>query len=259
MKILFIGEIVARPGRSVVKEVLPEVLESEKPDLVLSNAENLAHGRGATVGTIQEMQELGIEFFTGGDHLFWHKGFEKEIGSLPVIRPANIKDDLPGDGYRVLETKVGKVLIMNVMSINSHKYSELNLANPYLKVEEILEKTADQDVAVSIVDFHADYTSDKHAMGFFLDGRVDAVLGTHSHVPTCDNRVLPKGTMYVTDVGMCGNIDSVLGVKKEIIIDRAVYSQKEKFEWELSGRRAFRSVIIDTTKKEIRRFDKEVI
>ena len=259
MKILFIGEIVARPGRSVVKEVLPEVLKVEKPDLVLANAENLAHGRGATVGTIEEMRELGIEFFTGGDHLFWHKGFENEIGTLPIIRPANIKDDLPGDGYRVLETKAGKVLVINVMSINSHKYSELNLSNPYLKVEEILEKTADQDVVATVVDFHADYTSDKHVMGFFLDGRVDAVLGTHSHVPTCDNRVLPGGTMYVTDVGMCGNTDSVLGVKKEIIIDRAVYEQKDKFGWELSGRRAFRSVIIDTTKKEIRRFDKEVI
>lgn len=259
MKILFVGEIVARPGRSVVKEVLPEVLKAEKPDLVIANAENLAHGRGATTGTIQEMQEAGVDFFTGGDHLFWYKGFEKEISSLPVIRPANIKDDVPGDGYKVLETKVGKVLIINVMNINNHKYSQENLANPYLKVEEILQETADQDIAASLIDFHADYTSDKHVMGFFFDGKVDVVLGTHSHVPTCDNRVFPKGTMFVTDVGMCGNIDSVLGVKKEIIIDRAVYAQRDKFEWELEGRRAFRSVIIDTDKNEIRRFDKEVI
>ena len=95
-------------------------------------------------------------------------------------------------------------------------------------------------------------------MGFFLDGRVDAVIGTHTHIPTCDNRVLPEGTMFVTDVGMCGNIDSVLGVKKEIIIDRAVYSKKAKFEWELEGKRMFRSVFIDTNNKEIRRLDEEV-
>lgn len=258
MKILFVGEIVARPGRAAVKEVLPEILADEIPDLVLTNAENLAHGRGATENTIKEMQGVGIDFFTGGDHLFWHQGFDERITDLPVIRPANVKEDLPGEGYKILKTKAGKVLVINVMSVESHKFSEENLDNPFLTVEKIIEEKSTGDLEAIIVDFHSDFTSDKNTMGFFLDGRVDAVIGTHTHIPTCDNRVLPKGTMFITDVGMCGNIDSVLGVKKEIIIDRAVYSKKAKFEWELEGKRMFRSVLIDTNNKEIRRLDEEV-
>lgn len=257
MKILIVGEIVARPGRKTVKEVLPEIIEQEKPDLVVANAENLAHGRGATSGTIAEMQELGIDYFTGGDHLFWHKGFEDEVEDLPVIRPANIKGDYPGKGYVLLETDAGSVLIINVMSIESHLFSKDNLDNPYLTVEKIIEKEGKNADAI-LVDFHAEFTSDKHAMGFYFDGKADVVVGSHSHVPTCDGRVLPKGTLYITDVGMCGNTDSVLGVKKEIIMDRVVHGKKEKFEWALDGRRAFRSVLVDTTAKTIARLDKEV-
>jgi len=256
MKILFIGEVVARPGRAVVKEVLPKLIKKHKPDLVLTNAENLAHGRGATERTIKEIQDAGVDFFTGGDHLFWHRGFDEKIDSLPVIRPANIKGDFPGKGFEVLDTKKGKVLVINVMNIQSHKFSEEDQANPFLMVEEIIR--ANSEVDAILVDFHSEYTSDKNAMAFFLDGRVDAVVGTHTHIPTCDARVLPNGTMFVTDVGMCGNIDSVLGVKKEIIIDRVVYENKHKFEWELEGTKAFRSVLIDTTKKDIRRLDLEV-
>jgi len=148
------------------------------------------------------------------------------------------------------------VLVINVMNIQSHKFSEEDQANPFLMVEEIIR--ANSEVDAILVDFHSEYTSDKNAMAFFLDGRVDAVVGTHTHIPTCDARVLPNGTMFVTDVGMCGNIDSVLGVKKEIIIDRVVYENKHKFEWELEGTKAFRSVLIDTTKKDIRRLDLEV-
>ncbi|MBT6401597.1 YmdB family metallophosphoesterase [candidate division WWE3 bacterium] len=258
MKILFVGEIVARPGRQTVKEVLPEIIAQEKPDLVLANAENIAHGRGATTGTINEMIDVGVEFFTGGDHLFWHKGFENEIDDLPIIRPANIMDgDYPGKGYEILETDAGKVLIINVMAIENHHFSKETLDNPYLVAERIIEEEG-KNVDVILVDFHAEYTSDKHAMGFYLDGRADVVLGTHTHVPTSDPRVLPEGTLYVTDVGMCGNTDSVLGVKKEIILNRVIHGAKERFEWALEGRRAFRSVLIDTTAKEIRRLDKQV-
>lgn len=256
MKILFVGEIVARPGRTAISKVLPEVLKTENPDFVISNAENLAHGRGATEGTIKEMQAVGINFFTGGDHLFWHKGFDSDINNLPVIRPINIKGEYPGVGYKVVETPKGKILIMNAMSIQSHLFEEGSLDNPYLAIEQVLNEN--KDVDFSILDFHSEYSSDKHAMGFFLDGRITAVVGSHTHVPTCDNRILPNGTMYLTDIGMCGNIDSVLGVKKEIIIDRVVYSKKEKFEWEEKGTIAFRSVVIDTDTREIRRLDKVV-
>ncbi len=255
MKILFVGEIVARPGRKVVSEVLPKILETEKPDLVIANAENLAHGRGATTGTIEEMQSLGIDFFTGGDHLFWHKGFEDEISSLPLLRPLNMSEETAGAGFQIVEKGSFRVLVINAMS---QPFINETLKNPYLAVEEVVESHLEQKLDAIIVDFHAEFTSDKHTMGFFLDGKVTAVVGTHTHVPTADPRILPEGTMYVTDVGMCGNIDSVLGVKKEIIIDRAVYDQRQKFEWEIKGRRAFRSVLIDTEKPEIRRLDVSV-
>lgn len=257
MKILIVGEIVARPGRNTVKEVLPGIIEQEKPDVVIANAENLAHGRGATSSTISEMQKLGIDYFTGGDHLFWHKGFENEIDDLPIIRPTNIKGDYPGKGYVLLETDAGTILLINVMSIESHLFSKDNLENPYLAAEKIIEEEGKNADAI-LVDFHAEFTSDKHAMGFYLDGRADVVVGSHSHVPTCDGRVLPEGTLYITDVGMCGNTDSVLGVKKEIILDRVVNDKKEKFEWALKGRCAFRSVLVDTTAKTIARLDREV-
>ncbi len=120
MKILFIGEIVARPGRQVVKEYLPEVLSEERPDLVIANAENLAHGRGATVGTLEEMKSLGIDFFTGGDHLFWHRGFKEQIEGLPLIRPANINVDFPVCRSLLISTKIGNICIGK--SYNNFRY-----------------------------------------------------------------------------------------------------------------------------------------
>lgn len=254
MKILFIGDIVARPGREIVKEVLPKIIKKYKPDLVIANAENIAHGRGATVKTLKEMQDVGVDFFTGGDHLFWHKGFENEVGRLPIVRPANYTERMPGVGHKVLESDVGDVLIINLMG---QTFIKAPLSNPYIKADEIISEY-NRDFEAIVVDFHAEATSDKYAMGFFLDGRVDAVVGTHTHVPTCDNRVLSNGTMFVSDIGMTGIVDSVLGVKKEIIIDRVAYGRKQRFEWETEGRREFRSVLIDTNKKKIERLDERL-
>ena len=255
MKILFIGDIVAKPGRQAVKAALPGVLTEEKPDLVIANAENLAHGRGATAGTIQEMMDVGVDFFTGGDHLFWHKDFEKEIADLPVIRPANYPENVPGRGWAVLDTTPEKVLVVNMMG---QTFIEEPISNPFSKIDEILSDSSTKDVSVKVIDFHGEATSDKLAFGFYLDGKVDAVIGTHTHIPTCDERVLPNGTMFVSDIGMTGNIDSVLGVKKEIIIDRMANAKKQKFEWEEVGRQEFRSVLINTETKEIRRVDKKL-
>ena len=255
MKILFIGDVVASPGRRAVKEVLPEVISEEKPDLVIANAENLAHGRGATIGTIQELMDVGVDFFTGGDHLFWHKNFEKDIESLPVIRPANYPESVPGKGHALLDTPVGNVLVINMMG---QTFINEPISNPFTTIDLLLNDPSTKDAQVKIVDFHAEATSDKVAFGFFLDGRVDAVVGTHTHVPTCDERVLPNGTMFVSDIGMTGIVDSVLGVKKEIIIDRAAYARKQRFEWEEEGRLEFRSVLINTDTNEIKRVDRKL-
>jgi 2',3'-cyclic-nucleotide 2'-phosphodiesterase len=254
MRILFIGEIVAKPGRKAVKEVLPKITKEIKPDLVIANVENLAHGRGITESTLEEIKASGVDFFTGGDHIFWNKGTENIIDNLPLIRPANYPEGIPGKGHEIIDTgKNGNVLIINLMGRTSFTNSLLD--DPFRKVDSILEEHKNKDISATIVDFHAEATSEKYALGFYLDGRVDAVVGSHTHVPTCDNRVLPNGTLYVTDVGMTGNIDSVLGVKKEIVQKLYLTGLNQKFEWETYGKIAFRSVIIDTLKKTIERSD----
>ncbi|MBI2414954.1 YmdB family metallophosphoesterase [candidate division WWE3 bacterium] len=255
MRILFIGDIVSRPGRDAVKHVLPGIIKEEEIDFVIANAENLAHGRGATVGTIEEMQDAGVDFFTGGDHLFWHAGFDVDIKDLPVIRPANYPDTVPGEGFKVVETDKGRLLIIDLMG---QTFINEPLSNPFIEVDTILDKFKNEKLDGILVEFHGEATSDKVAMGFYLDGRVNALVGTHTHIPTCDEKLLPKGTMYITDIGMTGCIDSVLGVKKEIILDRVVRAKKQKFEWETVGRSEFRSVLVDITTKEIRRVDRKL-
>jgi len=254
MKILIIGDIVARPGRDYAKEVLPGVIKKYKVDFTVANAENIAHGRGATKKTIEELMQAGVDYFTSGDHIFWQKGFTDDLDTLPIIRPANFPSNLPGEGYAVVDAgKLGNILIINLMGRVSFQNQLVD--DPFRKADEILKENEDKDIAFSIVDFHAEATSEKAALGFYLDGRVGAVVGTHTHVPTCDNRVLPKGTLYVSDIGMTGIIDSVLGVEKEIIIEQFLTGMNQKFEWENAGTKAFRSVLLDTQESSIARID----
>src|SRR3989344_4550979 len=247
MKILIIGDIVGGPGRDAVAKVLPDILQSDTIDFVIANAENIAHGRGVTKETLKQMQDVGVDYFTSGDHLFWQKGSLDIIEGLPVIRPANYPKTVPGEGDK------GKILLINLMG---RTFLNERLDDPFSMADMILEKYKDEKSLLTLVDFHAEATSEKYALGFYLDGRVTSVTGTHTHVPTCDNRVLPKGTLFVTDVGMSGNVDSVLGVKKELIIDMYTTALNQKFEWEDSGRKVFNSVLIDTEEKSIRRIDK---
>ena len=257
MKILFVGEIVAKPGRETVQKFLPEIIKENKVDLVLANCENLSGGRGITEEKIEQMRLAGIDYFTSGEHVFREKGTEDILDKVPVIRPANYPDGTPGDGYRIIDIgRNGKLLLINLMGLTSFGNTNAYLDNPFIKVDQILEETKDEKVDLTVVDFHADATSEKYSMGFYLDGRVDAVIGTHTHVPTCDNMALPKGTLYVSDVGMCGAIDSSLGVKADITIKMFLTAMNQRFEWESAGRKAFRSVLLDTEAKTIARIDK---
>ncbi|MBU0535087.1 YmdB family metallophosphoesterase [Patescibacteria group bacterium] len=257
MKILFVGEIVAKPGREVVAKFLPEIIKEHKVDLVFSNCENLSGGRGITEEKINEAKLAGIDYFTSGEHVFWQKGTEEIMDRLPVLRPANYPEGTPGEGYTIVDGgKNGKVLLINLMGITSFSGKNAFLENPFTKADEILEKTKSEKFAAKIIDFHAEATSEKYSLGFYLDGKVDAIIGTHTHVPTCDNYVLPKGTMYVTDVGMCGAIDSSLGVKADITIKMFLTAMNQRFEWESAGRRAFRSVLLDLDERSIVRIDK---
>ncbi len=257
MKILFVGEIVAGPGRKAAALVLPDVIKEHNPDLVISNIENLSHGRGISEQTVNEVMNIGITAFTGGDHIFWQEGTEDLLDKYPIIRPANYPEGTAGEGHSIIDLgSKGQVLLINLMGRTSFGGPFSFLEDPFRTADKILEKYKDQKFAAIIVDFHAEGTSEKAALGFYLDGRVDAILGTHTHIPTADGHVLPKGTLFLTDVGMTGNIDSVLGVKKEIILKLFLTALNQRFEWEKSGRKAFRSVLLDTVEKTIFRIDK---
>ncbi len=258
MKFLIIGDIVAQPGRKAISETLPQLRQELNPDLVIANVENLAHGRGITKVTLDEMHLHGVEFFTGGDHIFWQRELLNEFSDLPLVRPANYPEGTPGNGYKILDIgKNGKVLIINLMGRTSFGGTATYLNCPFRTADLILEEVSSHnDISHTIIDFHAEATSEKYAFAFYMDGRANIVYGTHTHVPTCDQRVLPRGTYYVSDIGMTGNIDTVLGVRTEIVQQVFLTAQNQKFEWEEQGQKAFRSIFVDTEQKTIERVDR---
>ena len=247
MKILYIGDIVAKIGRRAVGQVLPKLKEEKQIDFVIAQAENMSTGNGISKKAFKEMQEAGVDFFTGGNHSFKNpEGIELlNDPKLPIIRPANYPPETPGRGWQIQPTAFGNILIINVMG---QTFGGEVFENPLHKIDEILEANKDEKLAATIVDFHGDLTSEKVAVGFYLDGRVSAVVGSHTHVPTADARILPGGSAHISDVGMTGPINSVLGVKKEIIIERWLNDNKLKFDWPKTGTVRFSSVLIDTDK-----------
>lgn len=242
MKILFIGDIFSSLGRETVKKVLPDLKREIQPDLVIANAENLTHGDGFTSKHIEEMRAAGIDFFTSGNHA-WGKidGVSKlDNKDFPVIRPANFpSEETPGRGYEVLEVGGRKILIINLMG---RVFMGKHLDCPFRTFDKIWEKVEVDNV---IVDFHAEATSEKMAFAFYVDGRASAVIGTHTHVPTNDFRILEKGTAYITDVGFTGSLDSVIGMKKEVIIKGFMTQLPIKHEPEKEGPAVFNSVLIE--------------
>jgi metallophosphoesterase (TIGR00282 family) len=220
---------------------------------VIANCENLAHGRGINEPAIKEMQMAGVDYFTSGDHVFWQKGTEDVLEKYPIIRPSNYPKETIGNGSAVIDLGAkGRVLLINIMG---RTFLNERLNDPFREADEVLKSYEGQNFEAILVDFHAEATSEKMAMGFYLDGRVTAVVGTHTHVPTCDCFPMPKSTLFVSDIGITKIIDSVLGVKKEIIIRQYLSGMNQKFEWEEEGRCVFRSVLIDTDAKTMERRD----
>lgn len=254
-KILFIGDILGVSGREMVKKSLPKLKEKHGIDFVIANGEHLSERVGVDTEILFEMREAGIDFFTTGNHVWRKEEFKEEISkkNMPIVRPANFLDQCPGHGFRTLTTSIGKILIVNLLG--KEGITE-KVVNPFKKIEAILESQKDYDI--SIVDFHAEMSSEKVAMGYHLDGRATAVLGTHTHVPTADARILPKGTAFVTDVGMTGPLNSVLGVKSEIIVERFYKGTGSKFEV-AEGPAVFNAVIVslgdDNKAQKIERLD----
>jgi len=240
MNILFIGDIFSAPGRLMVAETLPELQEKYELDFIIANGENCAGGFGMNRKSLEELSQLGVDCFTLGNHT-WSNG--DIVGILEgndkrVVRPLNLSSGAPGVGYRFYKVGEQSVCVINLLGRTYMEPAE----NPFAMVNSLIKEMKGQADYI-FVDFHAEATSEKKAMGYFLDGRVDAVLGTHTHVQTNDARVLPRGTAYITDVGMTGPRESVLGVEKDIIVKRFLTGRPERFE-PARGDLQFNGVII---------------
>jgi metallophosphoesterase (TIGR00282 family) len=223
-RLLFIGDVVAEPGRRAVKELLPELRERHSPDLVVANGENVAGGVGITERTARALLDQGIDVLTTGNHVYRHRDVYAFLDSTDrVIRPSNYMAASPGKGHVVIEKDGVRWAVVNLSGSAGLQVAR----SPFHEADRIL---AGLDADFVMVDFHAEMTSEKVAMGWHLDGRVTAVLGTHTHVPTADARVLPEGTAYITDVGMTGSRAGVIGVKKEQVLERFLTQMPVKFE-----------------------------
>ncbi len=225
MKLIFIGDIVGRPGRRAIRELVPELRAQYQPDLVIANGENMASGSGFTIDTYREVLDYGVDFLTSGDHV-WDKTDIYPIldtKTEKLIRPANFPDQDPGRGYD--DIVVGKTRV-RIVSLMCNVFMRANLASPFLTVDKILADSNRPEI--TIIDLHGEATSERIAFSYYVDGRVSAVFGTHTHVQTNDARILEKGTAAVTDVGMTGPRDGVIGVQKEIIIE----AQLKQMPWQ---------------------------
>jgi 2',3'-cyclic-nucleotide 2'-phosphodiesterase len=227
MKILFVGDVVGRPGRQALKDHLVDILEQKGIDLCIVNVENSAGGNGITPPLVEELLELQIDVLTSGNHIWDKKEILGYFDLQPrLLRPANYPPAAPGQGLFVGRTR------------NDIQYAVINLQGrvfmppidcPFRKGEELLGQLS-KEVKVIFVDFHAEATAEKQALGWYFDGKVSGVVGTHTHVVTADEQILPQGTAYITDVGMTGPHDSVIGVSKEIILSKFISQVPARFE-----------------------------
>ncbi|MFA5947930.1 MAG: TIGR00282 family metallophosphoesterase [Candidatus Gracilibacteria bacterium] len=258
MKLLFIGEIVAKAGRETVKKILPDLRAKYKPDLIIANCENISHGNGFSPSAIKEMQKEGINFFTSGDHCFGNRlgMMSLDDPKFPVIRPANYPpENVPGRGYQIIEDgMMNKILVVNLMG---RVFMKKDFDCPFRTMDRILRETAHERLSAIIVDFHAEATSEKYAMGFYLDGKVSLIVGTHTHVATRDFRILDKGTAFICDIGMIGCLDSVIGVRKEVIINSFLTQLPVKHEPEENGKKIFNSVFVELDEKNMKALNVE--
>ena len=217
MRILFLGDIVGLPGRRAVTDNLARVRDEERIDLVFVNGENASGGYGLKAKHAKDLFRAGVDGITGGNHIWKYKDLYSLLESDGrILRPHNYPDHLPGSGVKVFEKPgLPPVAVINLLGRTFMPPIDC----PFAAVETVIDALP-ADVPVQIVDFHAEATGEKIAMGYFLEGKVSAVVGTHTHVQTNDAKVLPGGTAYLTDLGMCGAVDSCLGMKPEIILDR---------------------------------------
>lgn len=239
-----IGDIVGQAGRKAIATYLPKLSQMYSPDAIVANGENAAsNGRGIQREVVRELMDLGVDCITLGNHAWAQSEIFDFIDEEPnLVRPANFPSGTPGRGYTILNLQGGKLAVVNLMG---RTYMG-DLDCPFRKAEEILEQIPGSPYI--LVDFHAETTSEKQALAYFLDGRISALIGTHTHVQTADERILPKGTGYLTDVGMVGPYDSVIGMEKSAVVKRFVTQMPVRFSV-ARGREQFNAVLIDLNKE----------
>lgn len=224
--ILFIGDIVGKPGRQALELFLPEIKKEYNVDIVIANAENAAGGFGCTRAIYDDLLSLGVDVLTSGNHIFDQKDFLKEIDDLPrLIRPHNYPDGNPGKSYAIVKRDGFSLAVINLLG----RVFVSNVDCPFRTGMALINRLRDEGYQNILLDVHAETTSEKQALGYYFDGLVTAIIGTHTHVPTADEMILPNGTGYLSDVGMCGSAGGVLGFAKEPVIERFLTQRSIRF------------------------------
>ena len=237
MRVLMIGDVVGRPGRKAVRTLLPGLRREHDLDLVIANGENASGGFGISFKSAQELYDSGVDVITSGNHIWDQRDIIEHLDSdMPILRPLNYPGDTPGRGYLVFND----VLVINLIG----RVFLGNYDCPFRGVDRVLDEM-DGAVNAIIVDLHAEATSEKEAMGWYLDGRVSVMAGTHTHVPTADSRILPKGTAFVSDLGMVGALHSIIGSEPEAVLARFLTQTPRRLKVAESGPLRFNSVLID--------------
>lgn len=246
MNILYIGDVMAEPGIEVLERYLGRIRSEHAIDLAIAQAENVTDGKGLSPEDFSRLKKAGVDFCTGGNWTLYNPAIISHLNdpNQPVIRPANYPKGTPGLGYKYADTPKGKVLVISLLGKIVGKDAEKPLDNPLHVIDEILRIEQAMPRIATIVNFHGDFSSEKVVIGYYLDGRVSAVLGDHWHVPTADAMVLPKGTAHMSDVGMCGILHSSLGVKTDTIVARWSTGHASRNEMESEGVRQFSGALI---------------
>lgn len=258
MKLLFIGDVVGSIGRDAITEYLPQLKKKYKPTVTIINGENAASGRGITEKIYKDFLELGANAVTLGNHTWDNRDIFEFIDEAKyLVRPANFPDDTtPGTGMVFVKSNQHEIAVINMQG----RTFLADLDDPFRKMDALIE-VAKKRTNIIFVDFHAETTSEKEAMGWYLDGRVTAVVGTHTHVQTSDNRILPEGTAYLTDTGMTGPYDAILGMEKEAVIRRFKTALPTRFEVPKTGRAVLSGCLItlDETTGKAQKIDRILI
>jgi metallophosphoesterase (TIGR00282 family) len=245
MKLLFIGDVVGSPGRDMVKEYLPKLKEKYRPNLTIINGENAAGGKGITEKIYRQFLEMGAQAVTLGNHAWDNREIFEFIDQAKyLVRPANFPKNIPGKGLIFLKINEIEFAVINLQGRTFMNPIDC----PFQKADELVSIARTRTPYI-FVDFHAEVTSEKQALGWYLDGKVSAVVGTHTHVQTGDHRILPGGTAYMTDVGMTGPYDGILGIEKEAVLKRFLTSLPVRFEVPTKGRNQLSAVIIELDRK----------